>query len=148
MTTVSYLETNEIKGPMPAELGKKFTCSMLNRCKKNYFIDHSSYIYHPFIYWISNLLYEPCTVHYELFIPVVVDESWWSILGYLFYVRPIRVSWMIFVIHLITRYTCVNLMIVYSVIIEHITHPLIFVLLWLYLMYVKLQFRKYSQVKS
>ncbi len=31
------------------------TYSMLNRCKKSYFIDHSSYIYHPFIYWISNL---------------------------------------------------------------------------------------------
>jgi hypothetical protein len=24
MTTISYLETNEIKGPMPAELGKYF----------------------------------------------------------------------------------------------------------------------------
>jgi hypothetical protein len=55
---------------------------------------------------------------------------------------------MIFVIHLITRYMCEFDMIVYCVIIEHIIHPLIFVLLWLYLMYVKLQFRKYLQVKS
>ncbi len=39
-------------------------------------------------------------------------------------------------------------MIVYSVIIEYVFHPLRFVLLWLYLMSVKLQFREYLQVKS
>ncbi len=73
------------------------------------FITHSSI--DPVTY-----LCEPCTVRYELFIPVVVDESWWSILGYLFYVRPIRVSLD---------------MIVYCRIIKHVIHPLIFILLWL-----------------
>ena len=65
--------------------------------------DHSSCIYHMFIYWISSLfMCEPSTVCYELFIQVVTDESCWSILGYLFYVHQIRVSCVIFAIHLIT----------------------------------------------
>ncbi len=76
-------------------------------------------------------LYEPCTVRYELFIPVVVDERWWSILGYLFYVCPIRVTCVIFAIHLITRYMCKFDMIVYCLIIEYVIHPLVFILLWL-----------------
>ncbi len=45
--------------------------------------------------------------------------------------------------HLITRYMCKLDMTVYSVIIGYLVHPLIFVLLRYYLMYVKLQFRKY-----
>ncbi len=53
---------------------------------------------------------------------------------------------MIFVIHLITLYMCEFDMIVYYRIIEHVIHPLIFVLC--YLMYVKLQFREYLQVKN
>jgi hypothetical protein len=64
------------------------------------------------------------------------------------YVRSIRVLCVIFVIHLITRYMCKFDMIVYRVIIEHLFHPLIFVLVCLYLMNVKLQLRKYLQVKS
>ncbi len=55
---------------------------------------------------------------------------------------------MIFAIHLITHYMCEFDMIVYNVIIEYLFKPLIFVLLWCYLMYVKLQFRKCLQVKS
>jgi hypothetical protein len=39
-------------------------------------------------------------------------------------------------------------MIEYCRIIEHVIHLLIFTLLWYYLMYVKLQFREYLQVKS
>jgi hypothetical protein len=63
-------------------------------------------------------------------------------IGYLFYVRPIRVSCVIFVIHLITRYMCEFDMIVYYRVIEHVIHPLIFILLWYYLMYVKLHIYK------
>jgi hypothetical protein len=70
-----------------------------------------------------------------------------SILGYLFCVCLIRVLCVIFVIHLITCYMCEFDMIVYCRIIERVIHPLIFILLWCHLMYVKLQFRKYLQVK-
>jgi hypothetical protein len=42
----------------------------------------------------------------------------------------------IFVIHLITRYMCEFDMIVYCRIIEHVVHPLIFILHLCYLMYV------------
>ena len=73
--------------------------------------------------------------------------EWWSILGYLFYVCLIRVSRVIFAIHLITPYMCEFDMIVYSVIIEYVFYLLRFVLLWLYLISVKLQFREYLQVK-
>jgi hypothetical protein len=51
-------------------------------------------------------------------------------------------------IHLITRYMCKFYMTVYNVIIGYLVHPLSFVLLRDYLMYVKLQFRKCLQVKS
>jgi hypothetical protein len=74
--------------------------------------------------------------------------EWWSILGYLFYVHSIRVSCVIFAILLITRYMCEFDMIVYSVIIKYVFHLLVSVLLWLYLMNVKLQLRKCLQVKS
>jgi hypothetical protein len=67
-------------------------------------------------------------------------------MSYLFCVCLIRVPCVIFVIHLITLYMCEFDMIVYYRIIEHVIHPLIFVLC--YLMYVKLQFREYLQVKS
>ncbi len=122
--------------------------SMLNQCKKSYIIDHSSCIYHPFIYRIINLFI--WAVYSALW--VIYSRSsrweWWSILGYLFCVHSIGVSCVIFVIHLITPYMCKFDMIVYRVIIERIFHPLIFVLLWLNLMNVKLQLRKYLQVKS
>jgi hypothetical protein len=51
-------------------------------------------------------------------------------------------------IHLITRYTCKFDMTVYNVINGYLFYPLILVLLQYYLMYVKLQFRECSQVKS
>jgi hypothetical protein len=73
--------------------------------------------------------------------------EWWSILGYLFYVCLIRVSRVIFAIHLITPFMCEFDMIVYSVIIEYVFYLLRFVLLWLYLISVKLQFRENLQVK-
>jgi hypothetical protein len=52
-----------------------------------------------------------------------------STVGYLFYVCLIRVSHVIFAIHLITPYMCEFDMIVYSVIIEYVFHLLRFVLL-------------------
>jgi hypothetical protein len=51
-------------------------------------------------------------------------------------------------IHLISRYTCTFDMTVYNVINGYLFHLLILVLLRYYLMYVKLQFRECSQVKS
>ncbi len=74
--------------------------------------------------------------------------EWWSILGYLYCVRSIRVSCMIFVILLITLYMCEFDMIVYSAIVKYVFHPLVFALLRLYLMNVKLQLRKCLQIKS
>ncbi len=47
-------------------------------------------------------------------------------------------------IHLITRYMCELDMIVYNAIIKYFFYPLLLVLLRYYLMYVKLQFRKYT----
>jgi hypothetical protein len=39
--------------------------------------NHFSCIYHPFIHQISNLfMCEPSTVQYELFIQVIVEDSW------------------------------------------------------------------------
>jgi hypothetical protein len=51
-------------------------------------------------------------------------------------------------IHLITLYRCKLDMTVYSAIIGYLSHPLIFVLLRYYLMYVKLQFRKIYKSKA
>ncbi len=50
--------------------------SMLNRCKKSYFINHSSCICHPFIYGIINLL---CVSHVQ------------CVMSYLFKQQQVRV---------------------------------------------------------
>jgi len=86
---------------------------------------------------------ETCTVQFELFIPVVVDDSDPSTLFIL--CSPIQ-SRMCDVCHSF----CMKFdMIVYYRIIGHVIHLQTFILLWLLIdIDVKFQFKKFLQVKS